>query len=611
MTLTRRRRGAPLRQARRGGTSPRRGFGARFRRELGCKAGHAGNASTPFRHRAPADRASSGRRGLQRFLVGLPKTYLATGPAWVALEHRRPRRRADRDGTASPPLWSFPPAPCASGCRWTSAVRVGGRAPLPQRPTEGKPCRRRLRERRGPPGPSCSPPRASTPPTRSSAPPETYVRTLIEDARDAYCSELRRTAIGPVSECRTAGERIRGRAPRRAGSGRRRGRTVIEVTAIGGRRSRAPRARLRSATFDGVHLGHRGGDRGTPTRCSPSRPHPAAGPATRRALPKLIMPFFRSSADVIDGLGGARAGRDRVRPRVRPAQPRRSSSSRVLVEAARRRGRSRSAPTFRFGAKSPGRPGDARRPSGVRDARVRAPWSKSTARPSPRTRVRGAGRCRRRGPERAAAAWGAPFMVEGTSGQRRPAGDANLGFPTANIVSRRPPRNPRPRGPMRRSPRRSRRPSTSVSGPPFETGRGVLIGDLPDRLRGRPLRKKTLRVAFVERLAAASAPTATSRSWVAQMQRDVRGRQGGSAAASTGGSLKSPDREARCMFLFCGNWVRCPEVAQLCGRSVGNWGRRRRRDLHEVAGGDGGRRDQARSPPPVGPVRLYEAWPSP
>ena len=49
--------------------------------------------------------------------------------------------------------------------------------------------------------------RASAPTSRSSARPGTYVRTLIETLEDAYCAELRRTAIGPF-RVEDAGEEI-------------------------------------------------------------------------------------------------------------------------------------------------------------------------------------------------------------------------------------------------------------------------------------------------------------------------------------------------------------------------------------------------------------------
>ena len=69
------------------------------RRERGCKAGHAGTLD-PFATGLLLVLLGRATR-LQRFLTGLPKTYRGDGAARLALEHRRPRRRADRDRAAA------------------------------------------------------------------------------------------------------------------------------------------------------------------------------------------------------------------------------------------------------------------------------------------------------------------------------------------------------------------------------------------------------------------------------------------------------------------------------------------------------------------------------
>ena len=85
------------------------------RRERGCKAGHAGTLD-PFATGLLLVLLGGATR-LQRFLTGLPKTYVADGPARLALEHRRPRRRADRDRPHPELAGAADRARCASGCR--------------------------------------------------------------------------------------------------------------------------------------------------------------------------------------------------------------------------------------------------------------------------------------------------------------------------------------------------------------------------------------------------------------------------------------------------------------------------------------------------------------
>ena len=104
----------------------------------------------------------------------------------------------------------------------TSAVRVGGErlykkahrgetVETPVRDVEVLP-RRAARRRAA----------TATPTTRSSAAAGTYVRTLVETLGDAYCSDLRRTAVGPF-RVEDAGRELPVARGRRAGPGGRRG----------------------------------------------------------------------------------------------------------------------------------------------------------------------------------------------------------------------------------------------------------------------------------------------------------------------------------------------------------------------------------------------------
>jgi tRNA pseudouridine55 synthase len=165
---------------------------ARLRRERGCKAGHAGTLD-PFATGlllvllGPATR-------IQRFLVGLPKTYLATARlGWTS-------STGDPDGELTetgrlPASLELPTGTVRQRLPMTSAARVGGErlyrkahrgevVETPERDVEVR--RAELLE---------SGDGEARYEIECSA--GTYVRTLIETLDDAYCSQLRRTAIGP------------------------------------------------------------------------------------------------------------------------------------------------------------------------------------------------------------------------------------------------------------------------------------------------------------------------------------------------------------------------------------------------------------------------------
>lgn len=162
------------------------------RRERGCKAGHAGTLD-PFATGLLLVLLGKATR-LQRFLVGLPKTYLATARlGWRS-------STGDPDGELSetgnlPESLALPTGTVRQRVPMTSAVRVGGErlyrkahrgetVETPERDVEIY--RADLLDRD-----------AESARYEIECSTGTYVRTLIETLNDAYCAELRRTAIGP------------------------------------------------------------------------------------------------------------------------------------------------------------------------------------------------------------------------------------------------------------------------------------------------------------------------------------------------------------------------------------------------------------------------------
>lgn len=174
----------------------------RVRRERGCKAGHTGTLD-PFATGLLLVLIGRATR-LQRFLTELPKTYMARARlGWRS-------STGDPDGELSetgriPAALQLPTGRIRQRVPMTSAVRVGGErlyrkahrgetVETPEREVEVH--RAELLEH-----------------DDESARYEiecstgTYVRTLIETLDDAYCVELRRTAIGPF-RVEEAGEEL-------------------------------------------------------------------------------------------------------------------------------------------------------------------------------------------------------------------------------------------------------------------------------------------------------------------------------------------------------------------------------------------------------------------
>lgn len=175
---------------------------ARVRRERGVKAGHAGTLD-PFATGlllillGPATR-------LQRFLVGLPKTYLATARLGWRSSTGDPDGELTETGRM-PESLDLPTGTVRQRVPMTSAVRVGGErlykkahrgevVETPERDVQVH--RAELLSSDGE--------RAHYEIECSAG---TYVRTLVEILDDAYCEELRRTAIGPF-RVENAGEEV-------------------------------------------------------------------------------------------------------------------------------------------------------------------------------------------------------------------------------------------------------------------------------------------------------------------------------------------------------------------------------------------------------------------
>jgi len=175
---------------------------ALVRRERGLKTGHAGTLD-PFATGLLLILLGRATR-LQRFLVGLPKTYLAT----ARLGWRSSTGDSDGELTETgntPASLELPTGTVRQRVPMTSAVRVGGErlykkahrgevVETPERDVEVHRAQLLSSEER-----------YAHYEIECSA--GTYVRTLVETLGDAYCSDLRRTAIGPF-RVENAGEEV-------------------------------------------------------------------------------------------------------------------------------------------------------------------------------------------------------------------------------------------------------------------------------------------------------------------------------------------------------------------------------------------------------------------
>lgn len=164
----------------------------RLRRERGCKAGHAGTLD-PFATGLLLVLLGRATR-LQRFLTGLPKTYRATARLGWRSSTGDPDGELTETGRM-PMSLRLPTGSVRQRVPMTSAVRVGGErlyrkahrgetVETPEREVEVY--RAELLEHD-----------AASASYEIECSTGTYVRTLIETLGDAYCAQLRRTAIGP------------------------------------------------------------------------------------------------------------------------------------------------------------------------------------------------------------------------------------------------------------------------------------------------------------------------------------------------------------------------------------------------------------------------------
>jgi tRNA pseudouridine55 synthase len=175
---------------------------ARVRRERGVKAGHAGTLD-PFATGLLLILLGRATR-LQRFLVGLPKTYLATARLGWRSSTGDPDGELTETGQI-PDSLDLPTGTVRQQVPMTSAVRVGGER-LYKKAHRGEVVETPVRDVQVHRAELLSGDgeRAHYEIECSAG---TYVRTLVETLDDAYCEELRRTAIGPF-RVENAGEEV-------------------------------------------------------------------------------------------------------------------------------------------------------------------------------------------------------------------------------------------------------------------------------------------------------------------------------------------------------------------------------------------------------------------
>jgi tRNA pseudouridine55 synthase len=175
---------------------------ALVRRERGCKAGHAGTLD-PFATGLLLVLLGRATR-LQRFLVGLPKTYLATARLGWRSSTGDPDGELVETG-AVPDSLALPTGTVRQRVPMTSAVRVGGER-LYRKAHRGEVVETPLRDVEVHSAELLSS-EGGFAHYEIVCSAGTYVRTLVETLGDAYCSDLRRTRIGPFA-VEDAGEEV-------------------------------------------------------------------------------------------------------------------------------------------------------------------------------------------------------------------------------------------------------------------------------------------------------------------------------------------------------------------------------------------------------------------
>ena len=240
------------------------------RRERGGKVGHAGTLD-PFATGLLLVLIGRATR-LQRFLTGLPKTYVAGARlGWRS-------STGDPDGELSetgriPASLELPTGTVRQRVPMTSAVRVGGER-LYRKAHRGEVVETPEREvevyRAELLGSD-----AGSAEYEIECSAGTYIRTLIETLDDAYCAELRRTAVGPFSVEDAGEELIWSGSPSWSRHG---GGAAMSPSRLDGREHPghlASRRRAATAPRRHRHLRRRpprppGRDRRAPTPSSPS-----------------------------------------------------------------------------------------------------------------------------------------------------------------------------------------------------------------------------------------------------------------------------------------------------------------------------------------------------
>ena len=175
---------------------------AQVRRERRTKVGHAGTLD-PFATGLLLILLGRATR-LQRFLVGLPKTYLATARLGWRSSTGDPDGELTETGRV-PDSLQLPTGTVRQRVPMTSAVRVGGER-LYKKAHRGEVVETPVRDVQVHRAELLSGD-AEQARYEIECSAGTYVRTLVETLDDAYCAELRRTAIGPF-RVEDAGEEL-------------------------------------------------------------------------------------------------------------------------------------------------------------------------------------------------------------------------------------------------------------------------------------------------------------------------------------------------------------------------------------------------------------------
>lgn len=167
---------------------------AAIRRERGLRAGHAGTLD-PFATGLLLVLLGRATK-LQRFLIGLPKTYLATARLGWRSSTGDPDGELTETGVI-PASLELPTGTVRQRLPMTSAVRVGGER-LYKKAHRGEVVETPVRD--------VEVHRAELLSSDGEyahyeieCSAGTYIRTLVETLGDAYCSALRRTRVGPFA----------------------------------------------------------------------------------------------------------------------------------------------------------------------------------------------------------------------------------------------------------------------------------------------------------------------------------------------------------------------------------------------------------------------------